>query len=1738
MFLKYIVLLILALACTPSAEVGKGRMGSDGSGSGTPPNVDIPQYPTQWNYLSSVTSNINLHVSNLNNAYIIGSKVEEFLNLNTNFSENYCLISRYAISGSTHELRTRITPISYYDFSAKRTVKVFRVDFNDAVTSDSICYTGGIGPGPLPLFVLDSNSNLVPSSVPIALSTFNPGSLCTNCTNSLPTTKLMIFKRAAGQLHELKLSDIDLTPLKLNLDPNTSSSGGSGTCSQSSCAARGFDCCLDNQCVMDGAIRSSAQTLYPQDYATALEEMLTNSQAYLNYPHIYYVCPGHVPTDPGSTTGGNNGGGYTQGLTQLMQDYFCIDHMKKHKTGETFHEDISLGSPFFPDLVDIPDVQTNPATLYPQNIVCRTVETDGGVTQSMFYKKVVERLYQNCGCAQTSLEGMLNLCPKFDYQIDFLLSNGLPNSVSCYTPSPNNPPIPQQQTVSVNSKSAPHRYFRKCGKENIESTACANAELNEQEGERFFYQDDERLVPYQKSFDMNSILGQMTVALDQALPAKVVNVQLDQVYQLATVSGYYTPCPSCDKDKWYAAFSSNPMTGYGGGLQNVGFSTNRMAFDGNTTNGNYEDTIFGRACWLPPTMLPFTHRPIGSTATPATNSQAQAQRVQRLQTQAALYANGYQKDWYGFNKGALIGSFDGVTWFAIGKGRIVKATSNKLYLAINAPFADLASPTLHTVNVIAYDGLSNFSTVDYDPSLHLSHASQNSAGTCQANHSCSVDKDCVSKLGWEYMCADVRDITTKWPTFDTNGVEIAGVANPAIPLYQILQQKSLPSSDSKRCVYRGAGSPCVQDPRGIADLNKRKTLTCAPNFYCAPINSSSNFNTRVSRYASKLEEISLIRNHYFGKDANVLGRPLNYVPETNSGSLYLDIQNSIRDNLDGYIPGALVNNIGLCQPGKALPEVSNQSTLSNPYEQHKTNDPSFRTDYINQISSCNSGLFSSMRYSSCPVINAEGNYEFLTSSFATLNYEKRAMVQNSCGLDSLSSAVSLSSSLETLSQNSPFQAIEGKPLKTTTIIDRMITRDACLRRAGQVCHTNLDCGPNELMANQVDNVADILFGNLAEKSYYAEYLICGQGKPKPLPTETTAYRNYKMSENLCCREVGKDITTYTSDIPKVVNPVVATMSNGTIMDDEYETASYSLKMSMAPGMAPNDPKRYSRLAVVDGVGTLPTRPILSAFQSRIGSNYLDASMTGANITTPHQWKTLREANTETCCGGGWVRKFADGTNDWSNTGRVYLDVKNFACINSRHTLLTNPSEVDEYYLTSSSPNAQSWVNRDYNNYCQSADGSLGNCAQYTITDSISDTPHPVPGSSGYIIIDNTILLDQYLMSGNTRADFFFDPKSLDVNPLTYMVNNTEIGSRKNIKVQLPSFLDISTASSVRIFDDTSGGHVNACLPLGSSTSIASLSPDAASASCPGVCCSYLDSTERKLYITLGTAFAGTTLNIPDVKINAALYGTKVVGATSPFVPRQTPGTSSYYLRRLGRLELSGIPQIAFNPLYCSDNSDRVVPGIFKSLTPDLNRADFEAPNYSFRESPTSEFFTNKHSLKTDDVFAANEFKCCSPLGTSTKDKNKCCSGFGVADASGTSFTCALPNRTNLTTYFNRFVSNEGQGENQPGGGLIDTDFDDKTGEPLLTSTVVSKIRQLGTTYCASKKVRLGGAFGEFKLEPVPNGPTAIQKIYGIVDSANDFGTLSVFGGTVDVGHDAFYRGFRWNHHLYCDDAGN
>lgn len=1760
MDVRILLLLLLLVSCLPQSQVGSGNLSSGNtsttSGAGSGSTTGIPESATNWNYLSKLSKTITINVSNLQNSYIAGSDIEKFLGINPNYSEDYCLVSRYLVGGITKEIRSRVVPVSYYDFSAKRTVRIFRVDFHDVSTASSECN--------LTLKVLDSTGALVTES-PAVTPNFNPALLCTNCTSILTSTKVKLFQATPKaertiftpvELRELSLTQVDLGTLGLSVDPNNATTSNEGTCSQTSCASRGFDCCLDNQCITDGSIRPSAQTQYATLLASAEQERLSNPLAYLNYPQLYYICGSSIPT---TTGGSSSGGSYEAGLTQLQKDYYCIEHIKKHKESETFHFDLISGTFDFPDDQDIPDVTTNSSTLYPLDIECRD---DAATTSTMYYKEVAKRLYQNCGCSRTTLEEMVTLCPKYDYTVTKFLTNGLPERIECFTPQAGGNPVPQTQSVSVNSRSAPHRYFRECGTERGSGGTCND---ESQEGDFFEYQDTANLLPVSEPFGMNSILGPMNVTLDKALPAQMVSVELDQVYQISTTSGFYSPCPTCGKDSWFSSFSAYPTTAYGTGLQAVGFSTERDTFGNNTTAGNYEDTIFGRACWIPPTMIPFSHKEMSGT---------QNQRLNRLKTQATMFANGYQRDWYGFNKGALIGSFDGVTWFAVGKGRIVKATSKKLFLAINAPFADLATPTLHVVNVQAYDGITQAATLDYDPQYHLSHPYQNEAGSCQVHHLCETDAECVTRLGWEYMCADTKELKTKWPTFDANGDEV-GTSSVTLTLDKILLQKKYPSSSTKRCVYRGSGALCMPDVTTIADVNKRKTLTCAPNFYCANATAAGAvFNSRVSRYGSLLEDIPVVRNHLFGKDANVLGRPLSYISSALTTSLPSDVSDTLTKNLLTYEATA-TNKTGLCRPGKAIPESANQTLLRSPYEQHKTLDASGRTDYINQIASCNSGLYSANRYSSCPVMDSSGNYEMFTSNFNLSDWSTKARLQNSCGLDTLLTGVTPSGTTDTLATFSPFKYIEARPLAAQTVATPTLARDACLRRANQVCHTDLDCSPNKMHADQSENFSLSYFGNAAEKTYYQEYLSCSQLDPKPMPTDTFAYKNFKMHQNRCCREIGLSLTTYTANTPTSVD--------GNAYDPITANLTYT-----TPGLTPSAVNRYSRLATVDNLGTMP-KPFLSAFQKRgtgSNSNEIDPTVS-LTVKTPNQWVTLSEANSESCCGGGWIRKFSDGSNDWSKRDRAYYDVTNFRCLNSRSIMLTHPEDVASQY--DSAADAINLVNEDMGDYCKDALGAKGHCAQYGFD---QDLVEKAPSEDNYMgrrydYLSDTNLQSHYSSFKNERAlpsggfhekEYYFYPRSADGDKRVIIDYSSTTG-RRNIAIKIPSFIQRRWDNCVTndtLFPPNTDMGTGACLgprvqlfnidneadfvdcekkPWGAtaagdkvweipSPTATDSGNDYCNTTVParGCCFSY-DRSTRTLKV-INDWDAGPNWIQGGASGQNRKFAVKLIDADPAgrdLITRYKPGSALYYLKRFGKLELSGIPQITYEGMYCSDNHKRVLPGIFKKTNvSDMKEVDFENDDtYSFNDVVTvgSSTFTKKHvnhlALQNEPIFSASEFKCCVPLGKTTNDQTKCCSGY--ATGSATVKTCELPVGTDLMVYFNRFVSNEGVGATRPGGGLVDADFDQKTGEPLVDSTVTQKISLLGRTYCASKKVRIGGAFGEFPLEPEGNDTNQNEKLYTIVDSSKDEGQVTSSGGNVPVGYTIFMQGFRWNHHLYCDE---
>jgi hypothetical protein len=605
-----------------------------------------------------------------------------------------------------------------------------------------------------------------------------------------------------------------------------------------------------------------------------------------------------------------------------------------------------------------------------------------------------------------------------------------------------------------------------------------------------------------------------------------------------------------------------------------------------------------------------------------------------------------------------------------------------------------------------------------------------------------------------------------------------------------------------------------------------------------------------------------------------------------------------------------------------------------------------------------------------------------------------------------------------------------------------------------------------------------------------------------------------MSKNRCCREVGKDITTYTNYIPTAVT------------EGSYDAASIGLKMSLdtTTGITlPNDPKRYSRLATVEGLGGA-SRPLLSSYQDRNVSGVVESDPFGTNVLTPNQWKTLTEANSESCCGGGWMRKFSDGTTDWTKNDRVSLDVSEFRCLNSRSVMLTRPAEtISEYTLT----NPQFLVDDDEGFYCKDGTNTTGACAMYSFLDSLTVTP---PVADPFINVNVSTRVPTF---GSANLDHYFSPNSADSNSLT-VINYATTGGRRNIALKIPSYIpDTALAGMLATvaMDPDSGADV-AC--TGAISTIGSLDPgnDGAALGCAAGCCYTYDDAARVLIVSASTAlqsgaFAGRTVGVN--------FTARAAGYNTADIDRTKPGSNSYYLKKFGKLELSGIPQVPLEPIYCNDNSNVLVSGIYDIISGVTNKADLEAGTFDKSFSDGTNVYLNHKALLNEPVFSPNDFKCCTPLGKTATAATKCCSGFGTSTTGTTTVTCKLPARTNLMVYFNRFVSNEGQGTDQPGGGLREADFNSLSGEPNLTAAVNLKITELGRAYCSSGKVRQGGAFGRY--EPEPQGPltNVSSRIYNILDSTRDAGQNSSAGTTVTTGHTPFTQGFRWNHHLYCND---
>lgn len=1707
-----------------------------------------------WFTTSKIVGTVTVNKNNQDVIYLRGKYVNDFLNTTdasgvSYSSKQYCLVGSFGTDPAYRQLRIRATPVNVA--TTPTTIeRLFRIDLPSESDNTSLC----------PYIIYDPSTQAYtsPPAMAFSLPKMCVPTATNKCASQITSSNLSIFsyeksfQNQSNILVKILSNSLNLSSALLKVDLSSNATDPNSSCTDSSCAAKGFNCCISGQCVNDGTEKTNASL--DIQYNQAKLDVAKNSLNFILYPNIYNICSNIAHSPAPSTGSATTPVADAQArVTQYLADYKCIS------------------SP----------LDSN------GNSTCAT------------YATTKTKLAISCGCTAAPAD-MATKCPNWGIvpvyktgatQIDSNITDFV-----CYTPAPANPIGPiTNLNVSVSNRSAPHRFYSATNNNYDDiSTLFTKAPPTDpnpvQEGLAFSYLDEyNKFGPVNNSYNINSVLGSMTIDLSHTLPAKEVDVELGKSYILSATSGYFTPCSQCAKDSWFTSFTAHPASQRGMGLQAAGYSTARDAYAGNSTFGNYEDTQFGRACYVPVTMIAFSHQK---------NADQKTQRQNRLETQAAFYINGYQKDWYGFNKGALIGSFDGVTWFAIGTGRRITATSTKLFLALNSAFLDLSDKTDTIVNIIPDFTANIAADYDYDPALTLTDPHQNTGATCQRFHQCTTDADCVTQLGWEYACADVTQIKTKWPVFDTTAKESSNQEFTG-SLFEILQ-KTINTTANMRCVYRGQGAPCKVDySTGITNPSTQKLLTCAPNFYCASVASSKVFNNELVRSPNDLGNI------LYGMDANVLGRPLNYV--TANQTLFAEIISNIQYN--GTANTSDTGDMGICRPGRAL--------NSNPLTAHRSADTSKRADYISQVGSCNSSATSSARYSTCPAFDDNLNYPDYTKfnypslatatpDAATLTFLTQQNTQNSCGAEA-----------KDTNNNSAFKTIEGLSLfNLQSITQPILAQDACLRRAGSVCHTDLDCGPNSMHAGLVDSLSVNYFGGTtAEQQYWKESLICGQGDPAPV-LGSANYLTYQMNANRCCREIGKDFTMYTQGTKTLIPE--NTDANGTSL----VTSKYSYLDPKATG-------RYSRYTIS---------------KTALNDSTTIPAITSATEPTPNQWKTINETGSLTCCGGGWIRKFADGTHNWNvKNNRLSLDTNNFSCLNYRSIFMKpnyNQTNANADLPWGAGATAsQAWYStfqKEYDSFCASPDiygcmqipyapsqnefdiigpknylpnsnSQIPDDTNWDLTGTYTSKPLSVPqqqtrlnttpGSSLNSDVPYLPLPFNFAYSRLNTLDYFKDPTSnygVIVNLPAYMGWDQSVSNPTYIQhVFIKYFYASPKLPVVREITANTGGNCANVFVVNAGTGVA------------------IDS----LYNTIGPTFYppngggwciesnGNTNNRPAIAVQAdnnpasPLNGWTSAGLIIDFVPMEThkgtqvatPGNALYYLSKLARLELLGIPQITYEPLYCNSDQTQVLPGIFTSAY--KTRNDFEtviatktpvysgyAPINSYTADSSSvvnsEIGTygnaSKHFAYQDKidsshpaVFSSKDFTCCTPLGKNTTTAANCCSGYAVASTDGKTSICKLPSATDLNVYFNTFVSNEGVGANQPGGGLInqqptvnptapinytsgfyidsepDVDFNPYTGEPKYRASTYDKLVALGNAYCASAKVVIGGAFGAFGPEPYygytqPVNGGNVQDFFGqlssIVDSPIDSSTKNANG---PAGQVPFDNGYRWNHHYYC-----
>jgi hypothetical protein len=767
-------------------------------------------------------------------------------------------------------------------------------------------------------------------------------------------------------------------------------------------------------------------------------------------------------------------------------------------------------------------------------------------------------------------------------------------SYECLYPQPDLPAPPLQQTVFMSARTVAHKYYDSNGVYykfgdfgSNSKQECAVSAGNESNCTLFQYSNDDVTKPNNVTsyIGFSEIFGSFNTSEKSPMPATEINIVKGRYYDVFTDEGVFSTCLTCGTDYYtnmQKIFPDNFLHKGGGYWPNMVES--RRLF--NQSVFNADDMRFGRACFVPPTMLPWTHAQADNITT---------QRRNRLKAQHFLFANGLNKDWYGFDYGSVIGSFDGVQWFSIGNQRRIQAKSNRLYLAVNAYFGDVTAANSFQITISETSNVANSGS-------SVTHDTQSDGAKCQRAHYCVNDNDCITQLGYDYTCQNVSALTTPWPQFDSNGNEVTGSVN-----LSLLSLAGGSNGQVKRCVYRGRGALCEQNAHAVnaltsyAKTDQTAFHVCSPNTYCESLDQSK-FNTRISRYATSAADQNnktyiTQKTDTFGLGTRILGRPLRFYGDQAPPT-------GVRAHLNSLDVKAL------CIPGKAPMAATTTANINGVLSRNATADKilDIGKTYSSNVSQDPAYL------SACPATDDTGTFTHLNNQDLDNNatHARFAITQN---MSTNSMLLNSFNNLGLFNDNASLVTTRG------------YHKNTCLRAPGAKCFSDFDCAPNNFVSGKIKTVTNFLNEiTVPEQNFWKEDLVCGNSQSRYIGSTNNQNPFYELFEHRCCREIGKNFTYYTQK--HLDNTGIQVVdNNGDIL---------------IPGINQNlnDPRRYSRThTVYDKLSTEPSTypPLYTAWGQ-------PATPMTINENNVRQYNTLHLNNARMCCTGHWVRKFATGTH--------------------------------------------------------------------------------------------------------------------------------------------------------------------------------------------------------------------------------------------------------------------------------------------------------------------------------------------------------------------------------------------------------------------------------------------------------------------------------------------------------------